>query len=106
MKRPIYLAGKDAVYHILRISINGFMKVLEGLRVDGSGERHDCYLEFCSCFLVDLWPLVFHGSCTDNTGANTGAMHATYFVAVYGFRGETPTPIFNGYLGWSGPSLY
>jgi hypothetical protein len=24
---------------------------------------------------------------------------ASYFVAVYGFRGETPTLIFNGYLG-------
>ena len=76
MKRPIYLAGKDTEYHILRISINGFMKVLEGLRVDDSGKRHGCYLEFCSCFLVNLWLLVFHGSRTDNTSAN-GAMHAT-----------------------------
>jgi hypothetical protein len=104
MKRPIYLAGKDAVYHILRISINGFMKVLEGLRVDDSGKRHDCYLKFCSCFLVSLWLLVFHGnrSRADNTGA-CNAMRkqtrASYFVAVYGFRGETPTLIFNGYLG-------
>ena len=24
---------------------------------------------------------------------------ASYFVAVYGFRGETPTLVFNGYLG-------
>jgi hypothetical protein len=62
MKRPIYLAGKDAEYHILRISINGFMEVLEGLRVDDPGKRDDCYLEFCSCFLVNLWPLVSHGS--------------------------------------------
>ena len=34
MKILIYLAGKDAEYHILRISINGFMKALEGLRVN------------------------------------------------------------------------
>lgn len=44
-----------------------------------------------------------------NTGANTstGAIpctrrrkqtRASYFVAVYRFRGETPTLIFNGYL--------
>jgi hypothetical protein len=62
MKRPIYLAWKDAVYHILRISINGFVKVLEGLRVYNSGKKYDRYLEFCSCFLVNLWFLVFHGS--------------------------------------------
>lgn len=62
MKRPIYLAGKDAEYHTLRISINGFMEVLEGLRVDDSGKSDDCYLEFFSCFLVNLWPLVSHGS--------------------------------------------
>jgi hypothetical protein len=65
---PIYLAGKDAEYHILRNSINGFTKVLGGLRVNNSGRRHDCYLEFCSCFLVDLWLLVFHGSDNANTG--------------------------------------
>ena len=29
-ERPIYLAGKDAEYHVLRISIHGFTKVLEG----------------------------------------------------------------------------
>lgn len=38
MKRLIYLAGKDAEYHILRISINRFTKVLEGLRIDDSGK--------------------------------------------------------------------
>jgi hypothetical protein len=61
-EEAIYLAGKDAEYHILRISINGFTKVLEGLRVDDLGKRQDCYLDFCSCFLVKLWLLVFHGS--------------------------------------------
>jgi hypothetical protein len=70
MKSPIYLARKDAEYHILRISINGFMEVLEGLRVDNSGKSHNCYLEFRSCFLVNLWLLVLHGSRADITGAN------------------------------------
>jgi len=59
-EEAIYLAGKDAEYHILRIFFNGFTKALEGLRVDDSGKRHDCYLYACSCFLVNLWPLVFH----------------------------------------------
>jgi hypothetical protein len=43
-----------------------------------------------------------------NSGTSTGAIpctrrrkqtRASYFVAVYRFRGETPTLIFNGYLG-------
>jgi hypothetical protein len=67
MKRPIYLAGKDAEYHILRISINRFTKVLEGLRVNDPGKRHEYYLDFCSGFLVDLWLLVSHGSDIANT---------------------------------------
>ncbi len=66
MKRPIYLAGKDAEYHILRISIHRFTKVLGRLRVDNFGKRHDLYLEFCSCFLVHLRLLVFHGSRADD----------------------------------------
>ena len=103
----IYLAGKDAEYHILRISINGFTKVLEGLRVDDSGKKQDFYLDFCSCFLVNLWLLVFHGSREYNTGVASNSpctrpgkqTRASYFVAVYGFRGEALTLIFNGYLG-------
>lgn len=36
---PIYLAGKDAEYHVLRISIHGFTKVLEGVRVKNFEKR-------------------------------------------------------------------
>lgn len=61
MKGLIYLARKDAIYHILRFSIHGFTKVLEGLRGE-AWEGQDYYLKFCSCFLVDLGVLMFHGS--------------------------------------------
>jgi hypothetical protein len=37
MKGLIYLARKDAIYHILRFSIHGFTKVLEGLRGESLG---------------------------------------------------------------------
>jgi hypothetical protein len=64
------------------------------------GRGYNCYLDFSSCFLVNLWPLVFHGSRADNTiVVSDNSMHATVasitrassFVAVYGFRGENLT---------------
>ena len=99
MKRSIYLAGKDAVYHILRISINGFMEDLEELKVDDSEKSHVCYLEFCSCLLVNLWLLVFHGGRADNTGANTWcyardvpSKHVQVTLSLFTDSGVKPQP--------------
>ena len=77
MNRPTYLAGKDAEYHILRISINRFTKVLDGLRVNDLRKKHDYYLDFCSRFLVDLWLLLFHGSDDADTGASSIHAHTS-----------------------------
>ena len=67
--------------------------------------RHNCYLEFNSCFFVNLGLLLFHiVRITEDTvqfHARDVAKQtcASYFVAVYRSRGETPTLIPNGYLG-------
>jgi len=41
-ERPIYLAGKDAGYHVLRISIRRFTKVLEGFESRTLRRGYDC----------------------------------------------------------------
>jgi hypothetical protein len=91
MKRPIYFARKDAEYHILRINIHRFTKVLGVLRVGGLGERRDCYLELSSRFLLNLWPLVFHGSRVSST-REVASKHVQVTLLLFTDSGVEPQP--------------
>jgi hypothetical protein len=98
MKGPIYLARKDTIYHILRISIHGFTKVLKGVERGKPGKGQDYYLKFCSCFLVNLRILVLHGSRTFTlircwlVPAIPSTRHVKVLCRCLWFQGLNPNP--------------